>query len=118
MRHHSKIKSFGRKRSQRVELMRTLAVSLIEHGRIKTTKAKAKAVRPFVEKLVTKAKKQDNKLATYRLLISRLHNETMAKKLIDEIAPKYTERPGGYTRVLKLPRRPGDAAELAIIEFV
>ena len=96
--------------------MVSLAVGLIEHGRIQTTEAKAKELRSFVEKLVTRARKGD--LASRRILISRLGNKSTVEKLIKEIAPKYEKRTGGYTRVVKLGRREGDRAKMAIIEFV
>lgn len=119
MRHHSNIRTLGRTRNQRRALMRSLTYSLIKHDRITTTLAKAKEVRPFVEKLVTKAKGADaNPLATKRLLLARLGDEHIVHKLESEVAPKYKDRNGGYTRILKLPRRPGDASEMAIIEFV
>jgi len=116
MRHLSKTKKFHRKRDQRRALFKILAHHLIMKERIKTTTAKAKYLKRKVEKLVTKAKKQD--LATLRLLISRLPKKS-AYKLYYEIAPRYQERPGGYLRVVKLPlRRLKDGAELSIIEFV
>lgn len=119
MRHHSNIRTLGRTRNQRRALMRSLTYSLIKHDRITTTLAKAKEVRPFVEKLVTKAKGAEvNPLATKRLLLARLGDEHIVNKLESEVAPKYKDRNGGYTRILKLPRRPGDASEMAIIEFV
>lgn len=97
--------------------MRSLALNLIEHGRIETTATRAKALRPYVEKLVTKAR--DNDLAALRLLIARLGGqEEAAKKLINEIAPQYKDRQGGYTRILKLPHRKSDATGMALIEFV
>lgn len=97
--------------------MKGLALSLINHGRIKTTEAKAKELRPFIEKLLTKAKVGD--LASRRVVISRLMNRAPeVKKLFEEIAPKFKEVSGGYTRVLKLPPRLSDGAKMAIIEFV
>jgi large subunit ribosomal protein L17 len=97
--------------------MRSLARSLILHGQIETTEAKAKALRPFVEPLVTKAKKDD--LATRRLVIARLGGDKHAvKKLFEELAPKYADRPGGYTRITKIHSNSMDARDNAIIEFV
>ena len=117
MRHHSKTKKFGRKANVRLALMRGLALSLIEHGKITTTEARAKALRPYVEKLVTKARKGD--VAARRLVSSRLGGQPDAtKKLVDVIAKDYADRPGGYTRIVKMPRRQGDAAPMAVIEFV
>jgi large subunit ribosomal protein L17 len=92
-------------------------LSLIKHGRIETTEAKAKEVRPLIEKMITKA--NVGTLASKRLVISRLYNLTAeANKLINDIAPKYKERTGGYTRITKLPRRGGDASKMAVIEFI
>lgn len=90
--------------------------SLVIHGRITTTLAKAKSIRPMVEKLVTKAK--TGTLASRRLVIVRIGGETETKTLFDTIAPKYADRKGGYTRIIKLPRRELDAAPMAMIEFV
>ncbi|MBI2108618.1 MAG: 50S ribosomal protein L17 [Parcubacteria group bacterium] len=116
MRHHNKNRKFGRERDQRRALLRGLALSLVTRGKIKTTEAKAKELRPFVEKLVTRGK--NSSLSTHRLLVARLGNRVGAKKLIADIAPRYKERAGGYTRITKLPRRLGDASKMAIIEFV
>lgn len=117
MRHHNKNRKFGRKKNVRSALLKSLALSLINHGRIKTTEAKAKELRPFIEKLVTKAKEND--LAAKRIVISRLMNRNPeTKKLFDDIAPKYKDTKGGYTRILKLPPRLSDGAKMALIEFV
>lgn len=96
--------------------MRSLARNLIRDNSIQTTAAKAKSLRPYVEKLVTKAKIAS--VASRRLIDSRLMGATETKKLIDEIAPKYKERKGGYTRIVKLPNRDLDGAPMALIEFV
>ena len=117
MRHGRKNRKFGRKANVRRGFIRSLAVALITHGQIQTTEARAKELRPYIEKLITKAKTGD--LAARRLICSRLGNqETLANKLVDEVAPKYAEREGGYTRITKMPRRGGDASPMAIIEFV
>ena len=117
MRHHNKNRKFGRKRSQRRALLSSLALSLVIHGKIKTTEAKARELRPFIERLVTKGRSTN--VHTRRLIASRLMNRKQeTKKLIDEITPKYKDRQGGYTRIIKLPPRVGDAAKMAIIEFV
>lgn len=112
-------RKLGREKSQRVALLRSLAISLIKHGKIKTTKAKAKELRPFIEKLVTKAR--EGSLASTRVVASRL-GETLDKSIVSkittDIAPRYKDRNGGYTRITKLPARAGDASEMAIIEFV
>lgn len=118
MRHHDKNRKFGRKANVRNAMMKSLVIALVTHGRIVTTEAKAKELRPFIEKMVTTAK-GDDQLTAKRTLASRLMNRfPEAKKLVDEIAPKYKDRQGGYTRVLKLPRRQSDAAKMALIEFV
>ena len=94
-----------------------LASSLVLHGKIKTTEAKAKELRPFIEKLVTYAGAGD--VNARRLVKARMGGtDSEVKKLVDEIAPGYKERPGGYTRITKLPARGGDASPMAIIEFV
>lgn len=117
MRHHNSVRKFGRKSNVRRALLRSLALELIQHGRITTTEAKAKEIRPYVEKIVTKAK--TNTVASKRLLLSRLFNNAdQVNKLFTEIGPKYKNQLGGYTRIMKLPPRKGDAAKMAIIEFV
>lgn len=116
MRHHSNVRKFGREKNQRHALMRSLARNLIRDNQIKTTAAKAKELRPYVEKLVTKAK--SSTVASRRLIDSRLMGATETKKLVDEIAPRYKERKGGYIRIVKLPNRDLDGAPMAIISFV
>jgi len=117
MRHHNNIRKFGRKKDQRTALMKGLVLSLISHGKIETTEAKAKELRPFIEKLITKA--NVGTLASGRIVLSRLYNlKVESNKLIKEIAPKYKGRNGGYTRITKLPRRKGDASKMAIIELI
>jgi len=115
MLHHKKGRKLGRKTDARRALLHSLAFNLIKHSKMKTTEAKAKEVRPFVEKLITKARVGG--LAERKLLIARI-GEVTAKKLIDEVGPKYKERAGGYTRITKMPSRKGDAAKMAIIELV
>ncbi len=117
MRHGNNVRKFGRTGNQRRALLKGLALSLIEHGRIETTAAKAKELRPYVEKLVTLAK--PNTVTARRLVSSRLMNQAKGvKKLFDEIAPKYADRKGGYTRIMKLPPRLEDSSKMALIEFV
>ena len=117
MRHGNNKRKFGRVRKVRTALMNSLALNLIVRGKIKTTEPKAKELRPFIEKLVTGAKSKN--VATRRLIISKLSNRRPeVKKLFDIIAPKYADRKGGYTRVLKLGSRKSDGAPMAIIEFV
>lgn len=115
MKHKIKTRKLSREKNQRNALLKTLMNSLIKYEKIKTTSAKAKEIRPKIEKLVTKAKKPG--VAIRRLLVSRL-NDSSARKLIKDIAPKYTERKGGYTRITKLPSRKHDASPMSVIEFV
>lgn len=115
MRHHNKNRKFGRSAEQRKALLRSLARSLVMHERIETTEAKAKEVRPFIERIITRAK--SGSLLARRYTASTLGDD-MSKKLINEIAPRYAKRAGGYTRVVKLTPRASDAAKMAIIEFV
>jgi large subunit ribosomal protein L17 len=117
MRHKNKVKIFSRPKAQREALMRNLAESLILHESIETTVAKAKALRTFVEPLVTLAKNKEA-LTARRELQKTLYTNEVMKKLIETIAPRYTERPGGYTRVVKIGSRKNDGADMAIIEFV
>lgn len=117
MRHLKSGRRFNRSSSHRVALARNQAKNLITHGRITTTIPKAKELRGFVEHLITVAKGND--LAARRLVLRDLHDPALARKLFDEIAPRYANRPGGYTRVLKLAeRRRGDGVQLALIELV
>ncbi|KKT78943.1 MAG: 50S ribosomal protein L17 [Candidatus Giovannonibacteria bacterium GW2011_GWB1_45_9b] len=116
MRHRKKGRKFGRVRKVRVALMRSLLRALILKEKIKTTEAKAKEIRPKVEQLVTKAK--DKSLAARRGILSILPDNSCAKKLQTVLAPKYLDRRGGYTRIIKLGARPSDRAPMALIEFV
>lgn len=117
MRHHNTTRKFGRGKVQRHALLNSLALNLIVREKIKTTEPKAKELRPFIEKLITRAKKGD--LATRRLIIAKLSNRSIeVKKLFEVLAPKYADKKGGYTRVLKLGARKSDGAKMAIIEFV
>lgn len=117
MRHHNSNRKFGRKKGQRKAMLNSLLLNLIIKEKIKTTLPKAKELRPAIEKLVTKAKRKD--LASRRLITTSLFNKKrVTKKLFDVIAPKYMDKKGGYTRILKLGKRVSDSAEMAIIEFV
>ncbi|OHA58627.1 MAG: 50S ribosomal protein L17 [Candidatus Vogelbacteria bacterium RIFOXYD1_FULL_44_32] len=116
MQHHGHTSKLGRKSGPREALIRGLAKSLIEKGRIKTTEARAKALRPYVEKLVTIAK--NNTVTAKRTVTARLGGEVKLEKLFNEIGPRYKERAGGFTRIIKMPARAGDASPQAIIEFV
>ena len=115
MRHHNKVKKFGRERNQRKALMKSLAHNLVVKGKIRTTEAKAKALRPVVEKLITLGKKET--LATGRLLESRV-GKIAASKIVKKLSPVYKDRKGGYTRITKLLRRASDGSSMAVIEFV
>ncbi len=115
MAYHRAHRKFGRKTGQRKALMKSLAYSLALKGKIKTTEAKAKELRPFMEKLVTLGKKETP--ASKRLLTSRVGVQA-AKKIFTDISPKYKERSGGYTRITKMVRRKSDGASMAVIEFV
>ena len=116
MRHQRKTIKLGRKEGHRKSLLSNLAVSLIEHNRIKTTLAKAKALRPLAEKLVTIGKK--NTIHARRTAKAVLRQDEAVTKLFAEIAPRAANRKGGYTRIIKLPQRLSDAAEVAFIEWV
>ena len=117
MSQRSKPRSFNRPTNQRRALLRSLARSLVVHERISTTEAKAKELRPFIERLVTYAKKDT--LASRRLTKARLGDDDAVKKLFEVVGPRYNERAGGYTRVVKRTRRgANDARKLAYIAFV
>lgn len=116
MRHSNSVRKFGREKNQRHALMSSLARNLIRDNSIETTVAKAKELRPYVEKLVTKAK--DGTIASRRLINSRIKGAPETKKLFDELAPKYKDRKGGYIRIVKLPNRELDGSPMAIIQFV
>lgn len=116
MRHGDKINNLGRTASHRRALLANMAISLIEHKRITTTLAKAKALRRYVEPLVTKSK--DNTTHSRRVVFSYLQNKEAVNELFSTVAEKIGDRPGGYVRVIKLGFRRGDGAETAMIEFV
>lgn len=120
MRHHNANRKLGRKRNVRKALIRSLARELFVHGKIMTTDAKAREVRPFAEKLITLAKSgtADNKVAVIRELAEKMSNNPIVPKLFSDIGPKYKDRLGGYTRIIKLERRPSDASKMAVIELV
>ena len=111
-----KNRKLGRTSDQRKAMLRAMVTYLLENGQIKTTVTRAKEVAPVAEKMITLAKQ--NNLASYRQALAFITKEDVAKKLFDEIGPKYAERNGGYTRVTRLGARRGDAAEMAIIELV
>ena len=116
MRHHRAGKKLGRDASHRKALYANLAGSLIEHGRIKTTEAKAKAVKPFAEQMITLGKRGD--LHARRLALAELRSQDVVHVLFADVAPRFADRPGGYTRIVKLGPRQGDAAEMVFLELV
>ena len=122
MRHRVAGYKLGRTSDQRKALFRNLIRELYIHERITTTEAKARAVRADAEKLITKATNGladgGNRIHAQRQVVAYLGDQTVAKKVFDEIAPRYAERPGGYTRMLKIGKRLGDAADMAILELV
>ena len=124
MRHSKRRHILGVSGPHRSAMMGNLSVALITHGRIETTLSKAKALRPFIEKVITLAKKAEQandaarKLHFRRLAISRIRDKKAVAKLFDESVSEFMDRPGGYTRIFKLGQRVGDAAEMALIEFI
>ena len=109
-------RKLGRPTDQRKAMLRAMTTYLLENGQIKTTVTRAKEVAPMAEKMITLAKKPS--LASYRQALSYLTKEDVAKKLFDELGPKYQSREGGYTRVVRIGPRRGDAAEMAIVQLV
>lgn len=116
MRHQKAGRKFGRNPAQRKALFRQLAISMILHERITTTEAKAKTIRPIVEKLITIAREDSH--AHRKLIMTKIDHPLATAKLFEVIAPRYETTPGGYTRISKLEPRKGDAAPMALIEFV
>ena len=116
MRHRKKGRKLQRTASHRRAMLRNLATSLFRHERIETTTAKAKELRPYAERLITLARRGD--LHAMRLVARKIQDREVLGKLFDEISSRYAERPGGYTRILKLGNRKGDAAEISLIELV
>lgn len=116
MRHRKNKKTLDRKRGPRRALLKSLAVNFVLKEKIKTTEAKAKTVKPIIERLITRAK--ENNLNNYRRINSYLQNREAVKKLLEKIGPRYKERAGGYCRILKLGPRRGDAASMVILELV
>src|SRR5881275_32983 len=112
MRHQKTRHKLSRDTAHRKAMLANLCVEVIDHERIKTTQAKAKAVKPEIEKLITLARKGDLHARRQAISILQHPSNSVIYKLFDEIAPRYSERPGGYTRILKLGARPGDATEL------
>jgi large subunit ribosomal protein L17 len=123
MRHQVAGYKLSRTKDHRIGLRRTLINQLFEHERIRTTRAKAMAIRGDAERLITLARNSIDgtdveKVNARRMAAARLNNPIMVRKLFDDIAPRYTNRPGGYTRVLKLGQRLGDAADIVMLELV
>jgi len=116
MRHNKKFNHLGRTASHRASMLANMAISLIMHKRITTTVAKAKALKKYVEPLITKAK--DDSTNSRRVVFSYLQNKEAIKVLFSEVAEKVGDRPGGYTRIIKLGTRQGDAAQICFIELV
>ncbi len=116
MRHRKKGKILDRKIGPRQALFRSLSLGLILNEKITTTEAKAKAVRPICERLISRARK--NNLANYRRIDSFLRNREATKKILEQIGPRYKNRPGGYCRIIKIGPRKGDGAKMAILELI
>ncbi len=116
MRHRRAGRKLGRDSAHRKALYANLACALIEHGRISTTEAKAKEVRPIVEQMITLGKRGD--VAAHRQAVAFLRSKSAAHMLFEEVAPRFADRPGGYTRVVKIGPRQGDAAPMAYLELV
>jgi large subunit ribosomal protein L17 len=116
MRHRAKGRQLSRTSSHRRALLNNMAASLFEHGRVITTEAKAKELRPFAEKLITLARRGD--LHARRLVERRIKSRETLSRLFTEIGPRFAARPGGYTRILKLGHRDGDGADIARIELL
>ncbi len=116
MRHQRSGRKLGRDSAHRKALYSNLVGALIEHGRIRTTEAKAKAVKPYAEKLITLGKRGD--LHARRQALAALRSNDVVHRLFAEVAPRFTDRPGGYTRIVKLGPRQGDAADMVYLELV
>jgi len=116
VRHRNKGRQLSRTATHRKATLRNLATALFRHERIETTSAKAKELRPFAERLITLARRGD--VHARRLAGRKIQDRQVLGKLFDDIAPRYVERPGGYTRILKVGTRKGDAAEMSLIELV
>lgn len=115
MRHNKATRKFGRVKKVRDGLMKSLALSLVVNGKIKTTEAKAKSLRPFVEKMITEGRV--GTLSSRRSLVSKI-GSIGANKIVKDVSPKYSDRKGGYIRITKLPARLSDGSLMAVIEFV
>jgi large subunit ribosomal protein L17 len=118
MRHRVGHRKLGRVTPHRMALLRNLATALFERERIRTTLMKAKELRPYAEKLITLARRDDDRLHARRLAARALQDRTVMKKLFDDLGARFAGRPGGYTRILRLGPRRGDGAEMAIVELI
>ena len=118
MRHRVHHRKLGRKTAHRIATLRTLASALFEHERIQTTLMKAKELRPYAEKLITLAKRDDGKLHARRQVAADIRDDSVVRKLFDTLGQRFSSRPGGYTRILRLGPRKGDGAEMAIVELI
>jgi large subunit ribosomal protein L17 len=118
MRHRVGHRKLGRTTPHRVALLRNLATALFEQERIRTTLMKAKELRPYAERLITLAKREDDRLHARRLVLRDIQDPGIVKKLFDNLGARYATRPGGYTRILRLGPRRGDGAEMAILELL
>ncbi len=118
MRHRVAHRKLGRTTPHRISLLRNLTTALFERERIRTTLVKAKEVRPFAERLITLARREDDRLHARRLAARHIQDRAVVKKLFDTIGARFAARPGGYTRILRLGPRLGDGAEMAILELV
>ena len=118
MRHQRKGRKLGRDSAHRKALFSNMAGSLFEHGRIRTTEAKAKELRPIAEKLITLARKDPTNVAAQRQAVAYLRSKDAVHNLFHQVGPRFVDRPGGYTRIIKLGPRLGDAAPMVYIELV
>src|SRR5512136_1054337 len=118
MRHRVAHRKLGRVTAHRVALLRNLATALFERERIQTTLMKAKELRPFAERLITLAKRDDDKLHARRLVLRDIHDPKVVRKLFETLGTRFATRPGGYTRIIRLAPRQGDGAEMAIVALV
>jgi large subunit ribosomal protein L17 len=116
MRHHRSGKKLGRDSAHRKALYSNLTGALIEHGRIRTTEAKAKAVRPIAEQMITLARRGD--VHARRQALAYLRSQDVVHKLFSDVGPRFSDRPGGYSRIVKIGPRPGDSAPMAYLELV
>jgi large subunit ribosomal protein L17 len=118
MRHRVAHRKLGRTTPHRIAMLRNLASALFEQERIRTTLMRAKELRPYAERLITLAKREDDRLHARRLVLRDIQDPVVVKKLFDSLGARYATRPGGYTRILRLGPRRGDGAEMAILELL